>query len=99
MQIAGNKCKICARNIILAHEGKACVHCGTFVHVTCERRATCDVCGQPFQQYKPPAPDPLREAILPRALRPAKGGGWTIAVLGAAILVIFILGYLMFTIR
>jgi len=99
MQIAGNKCRICALKIIFAHEGKTCVHCGTFVHGTGELRATCDVCGQPFQQYDLPEPDPLREAFLPRALRPAKGGGWAIAVLGAAILAIFVLGYLLLTIR
>src|SRR5689334_24339603 len=86
VQIAGNECRICNRKIIFAHEGKTCVHCRTFVHVTCEPRAICDVCGQPFQQYELPEPDPLRAAILPRALRPAKGGGWAIAVVGAAIL-------------
>jgi hypothetical protein len=99
MQIAGNKCRTCGAKIICAYEGKTCVHCGSFVHGTCEPRATCDVCGQPFQQYELPGPDPLSEAILPRALRPAKGGAWAIAVLGAAILAIFVLGYILFTIR
>src|SRR5580765_1605467 len=99
MQIAGNKCRICDHKIVFAHEGKACVHCGTFVHVNCEPRAFCDVCGQLFQQYELPKPDPLREAYLPRALRPAKGGGWAIAVLGAAIVAIFFLGYILLTLR
>ena len=69
------------------------------MHVTCEPGATCDVCGQPFQQYELPEPDPLREVYLPRVLRLAKGGGWVIAVLGAAIVAIFFLGYILLTLR
>jgi hypothetical protein len=41
----------------------------------------------------------LREAYRPHALRPATGGGWAIAVLGAAILAIFALGYTLLTLR
>jgi hypothetical protein len=36
MQIAGNKCKVCERNIILSNEGKGCARCGAVVHRTGE---------------------------------------------------------------
>jgi hypothetical protein len=75
MQIAGNKCKVCGRNIVFSSEGKLCACCGTFVHLTCELRGICDVCGERFHQYERPKADPMREAILPPALRPAKSGG------------------------
>jgi len=81
MQIAGNKCKVCERNIILSNEGKGCARCGTVVHRTCEPRAQCDICHEPYQAYERPKVDPLSEAILPRALRPAGSGGPTLALL------------------
>jgi hypothetical protein len=99
MEIAGYKCTICAAKIVFSNEGKACVQCGTFVHVTCEPRANCAVCGQLFHNFEPANPEHSSDAFLPRALRPAKGGGWAIAVLGAAILAIFVVGYILLTIR
>lgn len=86
MQIAGNRCKVCQREIILSREGKACVHCGTVVHLACESGARCDACGQPYQNYQPPKADPLSEAIVPSALRPPKGGGPTFAILLAGVI-------------
>jgi len=81
MQIAGNKCKVCKRNIVLSTEGKFCARCGTVVHRTCEAQAKCEVCGDAYQAYERPKADPLDEAILPPALRPAKSGGPTLALL------------------
>jgi len=81
MQIAGRRCRICERNIILASEGKFCAHCAAVVHLAREPRATCEVCGQPFHDFQKPKPDPISEAILPRALRPAKDGGPMVAAL------------------
>jgi hypothetical protein len=75
MQIAGNTCKVCKRGIILSSEGKFCAACEVFVHLTCECKEICDACGRPFQHYELPKADPLSEAILPRALRPARSGG------------------------
>jgi hypothetical protein len=89
MQIAGNGCRICGGQIIFANEGKACLHCGTFVHVTCELGAKCAICGQPFQNYEPPTPNPLREAILPRALRVPKSGGPAIALAVGILFLLF----------
>ncbi len=48
MQIAGNRCKVCGRNVTLSRDGKFCAHCETFVHLTCESRTNCDACGQPW---------------------------------------------------
>jgi hypothetical protein len=89
MQIAGNRCRVCAGQIIFANEGKVCVHCGDFVHVMCEQSANCAVCGRPFQNYLQPTPNPLREAILPRALRAPKSGGPEIALVVGLVFLLF----------
>ena len=91
MQIAGSKCKVCERNIVFSNEGKFCAHCGTVVHLACESQAQCGVCGQPFQQYEPPQADPLSEAILPPALRSAKSGAPTFAILMVVALAILLI--------
>ena len=79
-QIAGNRCSVCSQNIVLSSEGKGCAHCQTFVHATCEPRETCGVCGQPYLFQKRPQFDPVSDAVLPRALRPAKSGAPMLAV-------------------
>jgi len=79
-QIAGNRCQICGQNITLSSEGKFCTHCQTVVHLACESRGTCQVCGQSYRFYERPEFDPLSEAVVPRALRPAKGGAMALAV-------------------
>jgi len=89
MQIAGNKCRICAGKIVFGNEGKACVHCGTFVHVTCEPRVNCAACGELFHNYEPPKPDHSRDTILPRALRPAESGGAAIALATGLLFLLF----------
>jgi hypothetical protein len=90
MQIAGNRCKVCQEKIILSREGKACVQCGTVVHLECESRNQCDACGQRYQNYELPSADPLSEAIIPSALRPAKGGGPTFAIILASIILFLV---------
>jgi hypothetical protein len=75
MQIAGNKCRVCGRSIVLSSEGEYCEGCEAFVHAACEPVGSCLVCGHPFQEYERLKPDPLRGALLPRALRPARSGG------------------------
>jgi hypothetical protein len=94
MQSAGNRCKVCERNIVLSSEGKYCPRCGTFAHVACEPQNDCPVCGQPFQGYERPEADPLRDAILPRALRPSGSGGpLMIALLILLPVVLFLIIY------
>jgi hypothetical protein len=88
MQIAGNKCKICGFNIILSTEGKYCAQCGILVHVACEPRPNCDLCGQPYHGYEPPEANPRSEAFVPSALRPAKSAG-PILLLVAGIALLF----------
>ena len=88
MQIAGNSCKICDRGIILSSEGKFCPRCGTCVHLACEPRDKCVVCGQPYQNFEPRKPDPLSEAVVPPALRPTKSGGPTLAILVGGVLLL-----------
>jgi len=90
VQIAGNRCKVCQKEIILSREGKACVQCGTVVHLACELRDRCDVCGQPYQNYEPPKADPLSEAVVPSALRPPKGGGPAFAIMLAGVILFLV---------
>jgi hypothetical protein len=92
MQIAGNRCKFCERNIVLSSEGKYCARCGTFAHVACEPQSDCDACGQPFQEYERPEADPMRDAVLPRALRPASSGGLLmISLMALMVILIFLI--------
>jgi hypothetical protein len=94
MQIAGNKCRVCEHTIVLSSEGKYCGGCAAFVHVTCEPAGSCPVCGQAFQEYERPKPDPMREAVLPRALRPARSGGpLMVALLILFVVVVFLVIY------
>lgn len=86
MQIAGNKCKVCGRNIVLSAEGRFCAGCGTVVHCTCEAQAKCEVCGNAYQAYERPKVGPLDEAILPPALRYFKSGGPTFAIVSTTAL-------------
>jgi hypothetical protein len=81
MEIAGHRCRVCKRRIILSSEGKFCAHCGTVVHLACEPKATCEDCGQPFHDFQKPKADPVSEAVLPRSLRPTKDGGPMVAAL------------------
>ena len=92
MQIAGSKCGVCGRNIVLSSEGKCCPHCNICAHIVCETRDNCEICGRPFQQYERPEADPMRDAILPRALRPAKSGG-PVLFLAALLLFLIFLAY------
>jgi hypothetical protein len=95
LQIAGNKCKVCELSIIFSNEGKFCVHCGTVVHCSCEPRATCTVCGRPYQVYERPKVDLLEDAVIPPALRPGGVGrtAWVIIATTVAFLLILILWY------
>ena len=95
MQIAGNKCTVCGGKVILATEGKFCAPCGRVVHLACAPQNCCDVCGQPFEAFKPAKPDPLGEAILPRSLRTSKSGGPVLAggIIGLLAFLVVILYY------
>lgn len=80
MQIAGSTCKICNRGIVFADEGKFCAECGVVVHLDCECKPVCGVCGRPFQRYERAKPDPALEGMLPPALRAAKSSGPVFAI-------------------
>ena len=96
MQIAGSACKICERNIVLALDGKFCLHCSAVVHRACDPRAKCHVCGQAFQGYERPSVDPIREAIVPRALRGGRNASTAVALLCAGVAgIIVILCYVL----
>src|SRR5262245_22063232 len=90
MQIPGNTCRICERRIVFANEGKFCRRCGVFVHLTCLPQAECDICGEPFQNEECQKHDPLRDAIVPPALRPGKSGA-PMLVIGLALVLLLIL--------
>ena len=91
VQIAGNKCKICERGIILSSEGKFCPRCGTCAHLACEPRGECGVCGQSYQDFERPKAGPLSEAVVPPALRPAKSGGPVFAIFVGAVLLLLVI--------
>jgi|SRR5579859_1248940 len=80
LQIAGMDCNVCRQSIVIATEGKFCPHCQAAVHIACEPRDTCCVCGQAYRYQERPKVDPLTEAIVPRALRPARSGAGALAV-------------------
>ena len=65
---------------MLSKEGKVCPQCEDVVHLACEPADKCSVCDQPYQPYEPACPDPLPEALLPRALRPPKSAGPALAI-------------------
>lgn len=89
MQIAGTMCRACGQSIVLSDEGKFCARCGAAVHLTCEPKDNCAVCGQGYQAYERPESDPLRDAVLPPALRPSRSGGPAFAIaVGVAILLL-----------
>ena len=90
-QIPGNNCQVCGQDIVLAAEGKSCPHCQTAVHLACEPRDTCTVCGQAYRLQERPQVDPLREAIVPPALRPARSGAPALAIFIMAALALGIL--------
>jgi len=94
-QIAGSTCKICERQIVLATEGKFCAHCSSFVHHACLHQDKCDICGQAFQSHEYSVRDPLRDAIIPYALRPGNSRISVAVILLAGVvgLMIFVLLY------
>lgn len=91
MQIAGNKCRVCGSPIVFSEEGKFCEHCGTVVHHQCDSSSKCPVCRRPYAYYELVQPDPLRDGILPRALRPAKSYGPVFAICAVLLTLIFML--------
>ena len=72
MQLAGSKCQVCGKSIVLAEEGMFCPQCDAAFHSPCAPEAVCSVCHAHLQRESAPTPDPLREAVVPRALRPPK---------------------------
>src|SRR6266498_2668936 len=80
MQIAGSICKVCGRPIIFSSDGKFCPCCESAAHLLCEPADTCGICGEPFQFERTPKADPLAQALIPRALRPARSGGPFLAI-------------------
>jgi hypothetical protein len=75
MQIVGNRCKVCGREIVFSTDGRFCARCETVVHLRCESGPNCDICGQPLCQEESPGGDILGRAILPAALRPVRSNG------------------------
>jgi len=91
IQIAGNPCKVCGQIITLSSEGKTCPHCQTVVHTACDPNETCRSCSQPYRAYERPTVDPLSEAVLPPALRPARSGAPALALLIMGLLIVAML--------
>jgi hypothetical protein len=90
MQIVGRICKVCHREIIFAAEGKLCTRCKTFVHHLCESRATCPVCGLPFEEQHATG---TADLVVPSALRSQPAGPMWIVLVGVGLLVLIVGGY------
>src|SRR4051812_6485876 len=74
MQIAGSRCSICKEPVILATEGKLCVHCAFAVHLHCEPNSKCSTCGNSFHHFQPQT-DPFWNACDPREKHRAPASG------------------------
>jgi hypothetical protein len=92
MQIAGSACRACGKPMVLAAEGKFCAGCNSYTHVSCEPEPQCHRCGQKFQRHIPTQPNPLRDAILPRALR-SENSSAAVFFLIASLAFLIILAY------
>jgi hypothetical protein len=90
MQIAGRICKVCERGIVFAREGKICPNCGAAMHLLCEPKTDCGVCGVPFQGWEPPEADPMGQALVPPAMRTGRSVGPGFAIGCAAVFVILL---------
>ena len=87
MEIAGSTCTVCGQHIVLAREGMCCPTCRIVVHRVCDTQSQCPRCGGAYEIQERPIVDPLREAIVPRSLRPGRPGSpVAMAVIGVFLL-------------
>lgn len=87
MEIAGSTCAVCRQHVVLAREGKACPTCRIVVHRACDAQSQCSRCGAAYEIQELPIVDPLRDAIVPRSLRPGRPGSpIAMAVIGVFLL-------------
>src|SRR5262245_37142181 len=100
MEIAGSTCTVCGQHIVLARDGKSCTTCRIVVHRTCHTQSHCSRCGGVYQTQEPPVVDPVREATVPRNLRPvAPGSPAAMAIIGAVLCVVLFVVFIMFLLR
>jgi len=88
MQIAGQSCKVCARNIVFASDGKFCPRCGAVVHITCETRPACAICGGIYRDDEPLEEDPLRGAFLAPSSRTNRSSVGGLVIIVAAVMAV-----------
>lgn len=91
MEITGSTCTICGQHIVLAREGMCCPTCRIVVHRACDAQSTCSRCGEKHEIPEPPVADVLRDAIVPRSLRPTHSASAVASVIGAALA--FLIGF------
>ena len=96
MEIAGSTCAVCGQHIVLAREGKCCATCRIVVHRACDAQSTCSRCGAGYEVFEPPIADVLRDAIVPRSLRPSRSTSSVAMVVFAALALLFGLAFLIF---
>jgi hypothetical protein len=90
MEVAGNMCAVCGRKVVFAQDGKYCLICRNVVHQSCDAQSDCPRCGRTYEIQRIPDPDPVREAVLPRSLRPASSAGPIAMLFVAAVLFLFL---------
>jgi hypothetical protein len=93
MEIAGAKCTVCGKQIVLAKEGKFCGRCQRAVHLDCDP-SECPVCRGSYTEYVPPKADALAAAFVPRALRPSNSAAGILLLIAGLAFVFYILYYL-----
>ena len=95
MQIAGQSCKVCSRNIGFAADGKFCPRCGAVVHIACETRPACAVCSEIYRDNEPLDEDPLRGALLEPSNRTNLGFEGSLFIFVGAVMTVA-LGWLLY---
>jgi hypothetical protein len=91
MEIAGSTCAVCGQHVIFAQDGKCCPACGIVVHEKCDDQSRCSRCGRAYERQEHPIPDPLRDATVPRSLRPSALGASVPMLIFASLLFLVLL--------
>ncbi len=93
MEIAGSTCNSCKRPVTFAVDGKVCPNCRVVVHLGCEPEEVCGRCERPYEKCERPIPDPVRDALLPRALRMRSPGPTFVVLTTVVVAVLLIVSY------
>ena len=89
MQIAGNECQSCRRNVVFATEGKTCERCRLVFHQTCQGDK-CPHCGNVLEPFHAAISNPLYNALDPRESRSSNAVGPLLVILCATVFLLIV---------